>query len=183
MHLWVINSKQKIMKTKIQNVLAVVIVTLCLTNLSAQHGTPVAAVVEKSFNKEFNDVTFVNWSKVNNLFLARFEDQKENCIAYFAPDGQMLLSGREIPYSIAPRTVKKETERIKTGSPKKRGFLEVGKIYEVNDSGETMYYVNLNGPVSRLSVMVHGNGHSEILQENPLTSREDKAMIASKAKK
>src|SRR5258706_16411300 len=86
---------KKIMKTKIQHALTMAVVAICMTNLSAQNNTLVSSAVEKSFNKEFKDVIFVNWSKVNEISLARFEDQKENCIDYFAPDGQMLLSGRE----------------------------------------------------------------------------------------
>ncbi len=144
---------------------AAVIVTLCLQNASAQTSAQVTPAVAESFSREFKDATNVKWTKIKGIYRSRFDNQQEYCLAYFDPNGQMILSGRKISLDIAPLAIKRGLEQIRDASERKHDLLAVAEVYELNDSQETKYFINLNSDALSMSVMVHGDGHSEIVKK------------------
>lgn len=145
--------------------LAAVIVTGCLSQVSAQSNVQVSKTIEARFSKEFKEATDVKWTKLKNIFQSRFYLNQEYCLAYFDASGELILSGRKIPFEITPMAVKKELERIRNASEKRDDILSVAEVYELNDADGTKYFVNLDSQTLSMSVMTYGNGHSEILKK------------------
>jgi hypothetical protein len=144
----------------------------------AQATVQISREVDASFTKEFSNAVYTQWTQLGEIAMARFVNEKENCIAYFGSDGKLVLSGREISFEIVPSGVRKATENLKVANLKKHGHLQISKVYEVSDDYETMYYLNLQGPASIVSVLVHGNGHSKILKESPMMPTQSEPLIA-----
>ena len=144
--------------------LTAVIITVCLANLNAQNGAPVPPVVIESFNREFGYASNVRWTMIKWLSLARFENNQEPCIAYFDPNGELILSGRKISEDMLPLSVRKETERIRMKSEKGQDILAITEAYELSAHDGTNYFINLSGDLLKISLIAYGNGSSQILK-------------------
>ena len=145
--------------------LAVVIVTFCLENVSAQKKDEVSPQAA-GLKREFKDASDVHWTKLkNNIFLATFENLQEHSIAYFDGAGQLILSGRKIPFEQMPRLAKKGTEGIRTKLENKNDIVTVGEVYELAGSDGTQYYLNMYGEATSLSMIVSGDGSTRILKK------------------
>ena len=156
------------MKTKIQLVLAVVIVTMCLTNVNAQNAT-----VNQSFKQEFKSASNVRWEKISNdVFLARFDYQNENSIAYFDKKGELLITGQAISFDQTPESVQRGIQEVIKLYELKKGGLSVLLTYQLMENGATKYYVNCGNSDFLLSAMSTPKGKVTVLREVKLDSNQ-----------
>jgi hypothetical protein len=163
------NKKYMLMKKHI--LLAATIILLSINNISAQKKVTVDYVVTTSFNSEFNGASDIQWTKLeNSLFMARFENHGDHCIAYFNMEGRLLLTGRKISFEIIPLVVRKRAEEIRTMHATKSGELTIREIYEVGGERGTEYFINLTSEKLALSVIIYGDGSSKVLKESTLPS-------------
>jgi hypothetical protein len=164
------DSKQKkLMKKHILLIAAIIL--LSINNISAQKKVTVDYAVTTSFNHNFKGASLLQWTKLkNSLFMARFENHGDHCIAYFTPDGRLLLTGRKISFEITPLVVRKRTEELCTMHSTKSGELTIREIYELAGDHGTEYFINLTGKKLALSVIIYGDGTSKVLKESNLPS-------------
>ena len=146
--------------------LAAVIVT---AGLSAQaQKAKVSERVTERFNQEFSQASEITWTKVGGLFLSRFYDNQDYCLAYFDADGKMLLSGKQISFDHAPTAVKKATQRIRNASEKTDDLLRVAGIYELTGDEGTSYFINLDSESLNMSLIAYGDGSSKVLSKTKI---------------
>lgn len=163
----IIKRNPKIMKTKIQHVLAAVIVTICFTNVNAQ----VSASVNQSFNQEFKSASNVRWEKISNdVFLVRFDFQHANSIAYFDKKGELLMNGQTVLFDQTPEAVQHGIQEVIKLYEEKNGGLAVLLTYKLIENGVTKYYVNCGNRDFLLSAMSTPKGRVTVLREVKLDS-------------
>lgn len=151
--------------------LAATIILLGISNISAQKKMTVDYAITTSFNREFKGASDVQWTELeNSLFMARFENHADHCIAYFTPEGRLLLTGRKISFEILPLAVKKRAEEISAMREAKSGKLTVREIYELAGDHGTEYFINLTSEKLALSVIIYGDVTSKVLKEATLPS-------------
>jgi hypothetical protein len=159
-------------------VLAATIILLSINNISAQKKVTVDYAVATSFNSEFKGASDVRWTKIEkSLFMVRFENHGDHCIAYFNTEGRLLLTGRKIPFEITPRVVKKRAEEMRQT---KGGELIVREVYELNGDHGTEYFINLTSEKLARSVIIYGDGTSKILKESTRSENEGTPVLAGK---
>jgi hypothetical protein len=154
-------------KSLMKNITLAVTIILFSTNyLSAQEKITVDYRVTTSFNNEFKYATLVQWTKLpDNLVMARFDNHQDHCIAYFSPEGKMLLTGRKISFEIIPLAVQKRAEELRTMNEAKGSDLTVREIYELARDHGTEYFINFTSEKLALSVIVYGDGTSKVLRK------------------
>jgi hypothetical protein len=168
--------KKNMLMKKITMLAAVMI--LVSANLNAQKKVNVDYAVTKTFEREFKDASRIRWSALNhNIFMARFNNQQDRCIAYFTSEGEMILTGRKIAFEILPIMVKKGAEEVRTMNETQSGELTIREIYELAGDRGTEYFMNLTGKNLLLSVIVYGNGTSKVLKRSKWSSENEGTSI------
>jgi hypothetical protein len=158
--------------------LAATIILLSLSNINAQKKTSIDYTVTTSFNREFKDAAHVQWSKItDDIFLSRFENHLEHCIAYFTKKGQLLLTGRKVSIEILPLIVKRRAEEIQIMNETKTNKLTIREVYELAGDYGTEYFMNLTSEKLDLSVIVSGDGTSKVLERSNLPSENERVAI------
>ena len=139
--------------------------TVRFQDLSALSCGPVTDAIGENFNRKFKDASHVRWVKIKDTFQVRFYNQDEYCLAFFDASGQLLMSGRKIQLDHVPQTVRKEMDRIRGASEGKHDLLFVAGVYELNNSQGKRYFINLESELLSMSLLVYGNGQSEIVKK------------------
>ena len=158
----------------------------CLCTLWAQEeNATVNANVTRNFEKKFAGATSVKWSTHEmGVTLARFHMGEEIWLAYFAPEGALLTSGRKIKSPDAlPIKVKEALNKVQTRYEAKFGSLDLGGIYEmISADNGTEYFVPLENGQLSMMVAFSGGGGFDIrrkeVHESPIGT--DKSVIAKK---
>jgi hypothetical protein len=167
-------TKQKYTPMKTIILFAVAINLLSPNNLSAQKNSTVDYAVTESFTREFKHATHVEWSKPeNNITMARFDNHGEHYIAYFTSAGELVLTGRRIPFEITPLPVRERTEEIRSDYGKKGNEMTIREVYELSGNSGTEYFINFTSEKLALSVIVYGTGTSKVLRKSNQPSVND----------
>ena len=125
----------------------VVVCALLLIGVSAskaQEAVNPTSDIASKFNEQFKDATNVQWSKMNNISVARFNFGKSFRIAYYDQAGELIARGRKIPEAQLPMNVFEDLQVIKSDLENKSGKVAMGGVYEfLRQSGETEYVTSL----------------------------------------
>jgi hypothetical protein len=159
-------------------ILAAVMILLSANNLSAQKKVTVDYAVTKTFEQKFKDASQVQWSDLeNDIFMARFENRGDHCIAYFTSEGRLVLAGKKITFEILPPAVKQRTEEVRAMNETESNELTIREIYELSGDRGTEYFINLTSRKLALSILVYGNGTSKILRKSTQPSEKEATSI------
>ena len=147
---------------------ASVIVTLCL-NLFAQKSTAVNADISKSFKEEFKDASNVRWEKISrDIFLVRFNHEQKNSLAYFDKKGELLITGRMVPFNQTPELVQNGVQDMMKSYAEAYGELSIVCTYELNEKGATKYYTNIGNSKLFLAVTSSSKGKTQVIKKSDL---------------
>jgi len=144
---------------------AAVMGTACFQGLSAQSIGPMTNAIGESFHREFKEASSVRWVKIKSIYQARFYNHLEYCIAFFDATGQLLLSGRKIPFDKVAPMVKKEMSRIRTASEQRHDPFTIAGVYELSYSRGIRYFINLESDRLSVSILSSGNGTPEVVKK------------------
>ena len=144
-------------------VLTAVIVMACFQKLVAQKDEPGRLVV-KSFNAAFKDAENITWAHMQSIWQVRFTKNEEYRLAYFGSAGELLVSGTRISYEVAPLSIKESVEKLQSSMAAPEEVLLIQTIYELNESGTTRYFLNLDSNKQFVSVMLSDKGRSQVLK-------------------
>ncbi|MBL7857505.1 MAG: hypothetical protein JNM57_07435 [Cyclobacteriaceae bacterium] len=159
----------------------VVIVTICLTQVSAQNSTTVPAIIAESFKKEFVSASNMRWENVSkDIILVRFNRQQDNLIAYFNKQGELMKWGKKITFDEAPKLVKEKLESTMKKYEKSNGKLFVTHVYEIIEEGTIRYYTNMGNDNLYLALVSNYNGGTRIIKKAPSDpAKNDGVLLAS----
>jgi hypothetical protein len=160
-----------------KNITMLVVAMILLSvnnNLNAQKKVNVDYSVTKTFGREFKDAAQVQWSEpAHDIFMARFTNDQDHCIAYFTSEGELILTGRKISFGIIPLIVRKRAEEVRTQYETKSNELTMREVYELAGDGGTEYFINFTSEKLALSIIVYGNGTSRVLKKSNLSSEHE----------
>ncbi len=159
------------MKTLIQ--FSVVILTVCAMQVKAQTRITVPSAVQESFGKEFGLTTDVQWTEDKEILQSRFQKDHEKFIAYFNRDGALLLTARRIDLPYAPTLVRKSVASLQA----KYHSASAVEMYELSESTDTRYFVNIKGKSQFISAVADINGSCKVLKKVNLPLTENQSDI------
>jgi len=151
--------------------------TVRFQDLSAESCGPVTVAIAENFNREFKDASHVQWVKIKDTFQVRFYSQEQYCLAFFDQSGQLLMSGRKIQVDLVPPAMRKEMDRIRGASEARPDLLFVTSVYELNHSQGTRYFINLESEALSMSILLKGDGQSEIVKKVNYLNAETVASV------
>jgi len=142
---------------------AAVFFMICLTNLKAQDSMQVTASIAKNFESEFSGASKVEWTKTNNVFVARFKYQDTFWVAYFNENGEKLASGRKISsLDQLPLLVRQGIAQVKSNQERKFGSIDTSYAIEMIEQGTTKYYVPMANAHVSLMISADNSGNTTI---------------------
>ena len=114
-------------------ILIAALVWASATNKTFATGVNVTPAVMQTFKSEFQNAANVQWSVVDHLYKAVFEQDGDEISAFFNPDGSLVVSCRYLAMSDLPRTMQRS---LKASA----GSSNITEIFEVqNDEGADYY--------------------------------------------
>jgi hypothetical protein len=148
---------------------ALVIVIICSDQSIAQGQVSLPASTAKTFTEEFAQATNVRWERPSsNIFMARFDNQEDHCLAYLDDKGQLITKGRLIVWHNSPVLMQRGVEKIKSSYEKKYGPIRITHLFEMVQSGATQYYVNMGNDNFYLALITDSRGNADIIKKQIL---------------
>lgn len=125
-------------------ILIAALVWASATNKTFATGVNVTPAVMQTFKSEFLNAANVQWSVVDHLYKAVFEQDGDEISAFFNPDGSLVASCRYLAMPDLPRAVQRS---LKASA----GSFAITEIFEVqNDDGADYYATVKKGSEERI---------------------------------
>lgn len=107
-----------------------------LVNSTFANDEKISNNIIASFQSSFKDASEVNWSRINDLYVATFTMQNQKASAYYNAQGNLIATGRYITYQQVPIALFASLQE------KAKGYHITG-IMEVSNEDGIHYYVSL----------------------------------------
>lgn len=132
-------------------ILAFSLVIITASSAFAEGGKiPARALV--SFQTEFSEAQEINWSPVNDYYVAKFVLHGQNIFAYYTAEGDFLSTARHLSSLQLPINLLR-------GLKNDYNSYWVTDLIEVSNSDGTAYYVTLENAEKQLMLKSKNSGY------------------------
>lgn len=123
------------MKKKI--LIATVAFLISFSTIFANDTTPVPSVIVKELNREFKNVSNLEWKTTDNFYKASFIADGTSMEAFFSHEGNLIGVSRNIALAQLPLSLVKEAKQL-------IGVNQPNQLFELLTDRGTEYFITYN---------------------------------------
>lgn len=139
--------------------IAAVLLITASQSLFAGDNSFAPSQVKTSFETRFGSTINVSWERIRNVFIGRFTLDTENFEVYYSENGEYLGTGRYIPASYLPYTLRNDI------STRFSGCAIINAIEFSSASGDTSYFIRAENETTQYELRAYDNGKTELIKK------------------
>lgn len=139
--------------------IAAMILITASQSLFAGDNSFAPAQIKTSFETRFGKTINVSWERMRNVFIGRFTLDAENFEVYYAEGGEYLGTGRYIPSSYLPHSLRNDI------STRFNSCAIINAIEFSSASGDTSYFIRAENETTEYDLRVYDNGKTDVIKK------------------